>query len=189
MPEYPLWWFGAYLLLCLACFVTIPRVHPYDRCMAITSLYVLLAASHVNVPYMFSAMAVTTFASIMHWVYYENKVLHRADILFSLGVFLWNVWVLVFSWPEQATQALAAAAASATLFKARVGTREKALQRYRLLYVLPHTSFRFFAFWFVMLLHGQPWSWGLSLYYWGTVVLLAWPSPMPSGQSLERFFS
>ena len=148
-------------------------LHPYDRCMCITSLYVLLAASYVKVPYMCSAMVATTLASILHWLHYDNKVFHLADNVLSAGVFIWNGCVLFFSWSEQSPYAAASAATSMLLFQTRVGFREKALQKYRLVYVLPHTGFRFFAFWFVMLSHGQAWSARLSLCYWLSVLLFS----------------
>jgi hypothetical protein len=72
-------------------------------------------------------------------------------------------------------QAIICAAASAVLFKARVGVRDRALASYRHVYVIAHTSFRFFAFWFVMFLHDRPWSFGLAVFYWVGVVFLAYP--------------
>ena len=168
-PEaYDRWWYAAYLLVCGICCIALPRVHPYDRCMSITSTYVLLAALHVEVPYMPATMFIQTLASIAHWLAYSNKVFHNTDKFLSLGVFMWNVLLILTNWSSGALPALYAAAASASLFKVRVGMREKAFVSYKFLYVLPHTAFRFFAFWFVMLLHGQQWSWGLTLYYWLT---------------------
>jgi len=165
-----------------------PILHPYDRCMAITSLYVVLAALHVTVPHMPAVMTIQTLASIAHWLVYHNNAFHRADVVLSTGVFLWNVWYLVTARPTQTLEALMAAGASAACFRARVGVRDKMLVSYHFVHVLPHAAFRFFAFWFVMLSHGQPWSWSLSAFYWCTVFLLSLPYPtMPPGQSWEVF--
>jgi len=37
---------------------------------------------------------------------------------------------------------------------------------------VPHAAFRFFAFWFVLLVHSAPFSWPLSLFYWVSVFVL-----------------
>jgi hypothetical protein len=136
--------------------------------MSITSFYVLLAAMHSQVVFMPSAMVAQTIASMGHWFLYQNKWLHWADRVLSFGVFVWNILYLLNDWPKQSTQAIIMAAMSTTVFRVRVGVRDKAFAQYRLLYILPHTTFRFCAFWFVMLLHDQPWSWKLSVFYWFT---------------------
>ena len=38
--------------------------------------------------------------------------------------------------------------------------------------LVPHAAFRFFAFWFVMLVHSAPFSWPLSIFYWLTIFAL-----------------
>lgn len=187
--AYPIWWYGTYVFLCAVCMLAMPSVHPYDRCMSISSVFILLAASHVETPVMPLIMCVQTAASIGHWLVYSNSSLHKIDKGLSIGVFVWNVFIILFVRPRQFEQAVLAAAASACVFKLRTGIREKALTSYRFVYVIPHAAFRFFAFWFVMLLHGQSWSWGLTAFYWATIFLLALPFPMPPNQDLGTFLN
>ena len=173
MAEVRLWWYVASLGLCPLIARCLPRVRPYDRCMAVTSLYVSVAAVHVSVPCMGAVMGVQTVASVAHWLAYENEAFGRADRWLSMGVFGWNVWLLATVRPTRWAEALAAAVLSVACFRARIGVREKTLVSYRLAHVVPHAAFRFWAFWFVMLLHGQAWSWGLSAFYWWTVFVLS----------------
>ncbi len=163
------------------------QIHPYDRCMAITSLFILLPIFHITIPLMPTIMTIQTFASVAHWLIYKNKIFHLVDQFLSITVFIWNVWHLIIVWPTQACKALISASVSVIFFRKRIGMREKMLISYRFIYVLPHTTFRFFAFWFVMLLHGQSFSLILTIFYWFMVFFLSIPYPMPLGQSWKKF--
>lgn len=148
--------------------------HPYDRCMALTSAYILLAAACVPRPSLALLMCAQTAASMGHWTWYEHTVLHRVDVALSTLAFVWNAAVLAHvPFNPYVVRAWTCAGIAVLLFATRKGWRERAMVAHRPCYVVPHAAFRFFAFWFVVSVHGQPWSWWWSAAYWCTVAVTA----------------
>jgi hypothetical protein len=163
--------------------------HPYDRAMAWSSLYILIPAMHTRMPALSAVMIVTTLLSIRHWLDFDRITWHKADcnvssIVFVLhGVLMWYRTLVNY----HVTVCFALASASCFIFGN--GMRNKALLHYRAVQLLPHASFRFFAFWFVMFVHRQPWSWTLTVIYWLSILILGWPYPnCTSCNSIRSFF-
>ena len=71
-----------------------------------------------------------------------------------------------------AAGACAAASAACFAISATWQPRSRALREGGYHTLVPHAAFRFFAFWFVMLVHSAPFSWPLSLFYWISVFVL-----------------
>ena len=58
-------------------------------------------------------------------------------------------------------------------FLNRKGYRERALEKYRVIYVVPHAMFRFLSFWFVMSVYTKDFNIFLSILYSISIYILA----------------
>ena len=162
--------------------------HPYDRAMAWSSLYILIPAMHTHMPTLSAAMILATMLSIQHWLVYNSTTWHKADRNASSIVFVFHGFLMLYRKLVNIKVTFCFALASASCFKFGKGVRNKAMLQYKAVQLLPHASFRFFAFWFVMFVHGQPWSWTLTTIYWLSIIILGWPHPsIPSCSSVCSF--
>ena len=174
--------------MCVGIVLITCMTHPYDRAMAWSSLYILIPAMHTHMPALSAAMILTTLLSIQHWLVYNSTTWHKADRNASSMVFIFHVFLIWYGEHVKLAGAVGFALASAACFKFRKGVRNKAMLHYKAVQLLPHASFRFFAFWFVMFVRGQPWSWTLTAIYWFSILALGWPhTSIPSCSSVYSF--
>lgn len=153
-------------------------LHPFDRCMAMTSLYIILAAVHVYPRSVAWLMLCQTFASVMHWMQFHVRIWRLLDLGLSHLVFVTHLVLLRYRPPENPAMASAFAVGSFLLFvcSAVLRSRQRAHVKYNIFrLVFPHPLFRFLAFWFVMYVQNQKWSNTLSVFYWISVVVLGTP--------------
>lgn len=121
-----------------------PELTRYDRVFALTSVYIAHSASGCEPRLLQLGAAVCALVSALHWLHYDHRGLHRADICCSTALFSYHA-VCGASLPAgERTAALAAAAASALFFSVRKGWREKG--SYAPSDVCVHALFRFFAY-------------------------------------------
>ena len=139
---------------------------PFDRCLCWTSLYVLVAALHVQNRLIYCLMVLQTIFSVCHWSNYQSRLYRMLDRATSTTVFCSHLFFFRLS-----HSAWLCAFLSCIFFGCRSGTRELA-EKNKCLAILPHASFRFFGFWFVMFANDQCWSTSLSMVYWITVFAL-----------------
>ena len=150
------------------------QIHPYDRSMAFTSIYIIIPAMLCENP-LFLAMILQTFFSILHWVNYNSYILHAIDVSLSSIIFIWHIVLLFYIQLLHKIYAFNFCILALITFYYRRGIRKRALKKYNIIYLLPHALFRFFSFWFVMFVHQQKWSYDLTLIYWWSVIILGLP--------------
>ena len=169
---------------------TAPTTHPYDVAFAWSSLWVLFAAYHVDQTtpcprFLQLFMIIQTGVSVDHWVQYREGWRKVLDITLSQLVFIWHLYLILgLGYPRDPRlkqQCAVCAALSAFLFYFNaivLRCRARSMVRYtlrELWQLLPHSTFRFFAFWMVMMVHGQSWSWPLTGAYYASLLYLGWP--------------
>ncbi len=148
----------------------------YDRALCLSSLWVAYAAAHVvesDVMHRLSVIVLlllVTLVSLRHWADYENTLFYRLDLILSTAAFLLHVYLAI---ERKCLSGALFAALGAGVFGLntcvlRCRQREKHGPSCPL-NLIPHASFRFFSFWFVMSVHDQPFSWILSVVYWITL--------------------
>jgi len=133
-----------------------------------TSLYILYAAFYSDNVFIKLVMLLQTFFSMCHWSDYNNVIYHKLDVIFSSFVFLYSLCCI------KHVSSLLCAVTSFLCFRMRLNTRDIFLKNNSRHTVIPHTCFRFFAFWFFMFVNNQFWSFELSLLYWLSVLLLVY---------------
>lgn len=168
-------------------------LHPFDRSMALTSIYIALAAWHVQSRGLRLLMCLQTVASTAHWLAFDVAVWRVCDIALSNVVFGVHLWLLAASPPAEPRLAATFAVCAAGFFCCSVRTRphDAAQRDYSVRTLLfPHPIFRFAAFWFVMAVHGRRWCVWTSATYWVTVVVLGWPRPRTAScAGVKEFFT
>lgn len=173
-------------------------VHPYDSALAWTSLFVWYAAWHIDrdTPHAVAlrgVMFVQALVSLDHWLRYRDDWRKALDIAVSQLVFVAHLWLVwAHGYPRDSPSLLPACRAyavlavvlfyaNAFLFRCRQrAVRDDDPACYRAWHLVPHSAFRYCAFWFVMLVHGRAWSARLSVAYWCCLLLLGWPDPIPA---------
>lgn len=169
-------------------FNTFRLLHPYDNALAWSSLWILYAVYFIdeNIPYRVPLkilMLFQTFISVYHWVRYEEDWKKILDVVVSQCVFIFHIiLVLFFGFPKnQENKKICYTCGALSIILFYINTlllkcRQKAIKGpYSLWHLLPHPTFRFFAFWFVMIIHGQCWSWIISIIYYVTLIAMGFP--------------
>ena len=149
------------------------NIYKYDRTMAYSSLYILIPAYYAS-RYTGLIMISQTLFSILHWKYYSNKFFHYTDISLSVYIFAYHLFLLQSIEIYYKKISVIFGILTAIVFYNRKGYRENAVVKYKIIHVIPHTMFRFFAFWFVMTIYNKDFSILLSLFYWLNIFGLAY---------------
>lgn len=146
-------------------------VYYYDRNLSFTSLYILIPAIFAERSIKI-IMIIQTGVSVLHWNNYNNKIYHNLDNILSSYVFIYH---LIFPNKELYYKNLSLffALLSLITFYYRKGYRELALKQYKKIYIIPHSLFRFFSFWFVMSVYQKDFSILFSLIYWLNIYYLS----------------
>lgn len=148
-------------------------IYKYDRTMAYSSFYILIPAYYASTPANI-IMILQTLFSILHWKYYSNRFFHYTDIGLSLYIFAYHLFLLQSIEIYYKKISIVFGALTAIVFYNRKGYRETAVVKYKIIHVIPHTMFRFFAFWFVMTVYSKDFNVLLSLLYWLNIFGLAY---------------
>lgn len=157
----------------------INNIYYYDRTLSFTSLYILIPSYYATIDCKI-IMIIQTFFSILHWNNYNNKLYHTLDIIISLYVFIYHLFLVFYLEKYYKNISLFFAVLSSITFHYRKGYREILLNRlnrlnkYKIIYVIPHSLFRFFSFWFVMSVYKKKFNIFLSLIYWFNTFLLSY---------------
>ena len=150
------------------------NIYKYDRTLAYSSLYILIPAYHVEYMDIRIIMIIQTLFSILHWKYYYNRLFHNIDTILSTYTFIYHLVLLRAIKIYYRNMALISALLAVIVFYNRKGYREKALQRYRVIYIIPHSLFRYLSFCFVMSVNECRFSVELSLIYWINIFCMAY---------------
>ena len=148
-------------------------IYKYDRTMAYSSLYILIPTYYASNHAQF-IMIIQTIFSILHWKYYSNKFFHNTDIYLSSYIFAYHLLLLYSIEIYYKKLSILFSLLTAIAFYYKKGYRERAIVDYKIIYVLPHTIFRYFAFWFVMSVYEKDFNISFSLLYWLNIIALAY---------------
>lgn len=148
------------------------NIYKYDRTMAYSSVYILIPAYYASPPVNI-IMILQTLFSIIHWKYYYKREFHYIDTFLSTYIFVHHSLLLWRIEMYYRNVALIYAVLSLIVFYNRKGYREKALERYSVIYVVPHAMFRFLSFWFVMYVYKKDFSIFFSIFYSFSIYMLA----------------
>ena len=149
------------------------NIYKYDRTMAYSSLYILIPAYYAS-RYTGLIMIGQTLFSILHWKYYSNRFFHYTDMSLSVYIFAYHLFLLQSIEIYYKKISVIFGILTSIVFYNRKGYRENAVVKYKIIHVIPHTMFRFFAFWFVMTIYNKDFSILLSLFYWLNIFGLAY---------------
>ena len=149
------------------------NIYKYDRTLAFSSLYILIPAYYVRYNHLKIIMWLQTLFSILHWKYYYNRIFHSMDTLLSTYTFIHHLVLLRSIDIYYRNMALLFASLAIIVFYNRKGYRERALEKYRVIYVVPHAMFRFLSFWFVMSVYMKDFNIFLSILYSISIYILA----------------
>lgn len=149
------------------------NIYKYDRTMGYSSVYILIPAYYASTPANI-IMILQTIFSVLHWKNYTNLFFHYTDISLSVYIFAYHLFLLQSIEIYYRKISMIFAILTVVVFYNRKGYRESALMKYKIIHVIPHTMFRFFAFWFVMTIYNKDFSILLSLFYWLNVFGLAY---------------
>lgn len=150
------------------------NIYKYDRTMVYSSLYILIPAYYVRYNHLKIIMWLQTLFSILHWKYYYNRIFHSMDTILSTYTFIYHLILLESIEVYYRNMALLFALLAVIVFYNRKGYREIALQRYRVIYIIPHALFRYFSFCFVMYVNKCKLSIELSSIYWLNIICMAY---------------
>ena len=149
------------------------NIYKYDRTLAFSSLYILIPAYYVRYNHLKIIMWLQTLFSILHWKYYYNRIFHSMDTLLSTYTFIYHLILLESIEVYYRNMASLFALLALIVFYNRKGYRERALEKYRIIYVVPHAMFRFLSFWFVMSVYMKDFNIFLSILYSISIYILA----------------
>lgn len=129
----------------------------FDVCMSLSSLWILVAAWIVRKrepAYVVDLMILQTIVSMLYWMDRSKSLLRHGDRLISSMVFLHFTYRLFFSVNKTSYLMLPLLSAFFFIISCCMKCRERWLRSREeaplFLYLFPHASFRFFAFWMVI---------------------------------------
>ena len=150
------------------------NIYKYDRTMAYSSFYILIPTYYVEEIDVKIIMILQTLFSVLHWRYYYNRIFHTMDTILSTYTFIYHLIILESIELYYRNIALLFALLAVIVFYNRKGYRERALERYRVVYIIPHALFRYCSFCFVMSVNKCKLSLELSLIYWINIICMAY---------------
>lgn len=148
------------------------NIYKYDRVMAYSSMYILIPTYYAST-YTRLIMIIQTLFSILHWKNYYNRGFHYMDTILSTYTFIHHLVLLRSIDIYYRNIVFLFAIFSLIVFLNRKGYRERVLEKYRVIYVVPHAMFRFLSFWFVMSVYMKDFNIFLSILYSISIYILA----------------
>ena len=153
--------------------------HPFDRALCWTSFYILIPILYTDILLLRICFFLTVLASTCHWLIYDNNLLHRLDIIIVRIILAFHI-LLIYNIDtfKQQLFSILFISLSISIFIHGMGIRENIMNNnkfYTIKSILPHATFRFFSFWFIMYVHNQTWSWKISFIYWLNIILFSLP--------------
>ncbi len=148
-------------------------MNKYDKTMTYSSLYIIIPIYCVSINLKL-IMSFQIIFSLLHWKYYNNKLFHNIDIIISSYIFIHHLSLIYWIERNYRNRAIIFAILTLLVFNNRKGYREKALKKYKIIYVIPHALFRYLAFWFIMSIYKKDFNINLSILYWISIYRLAY---------------
>ena len=147
------------------------RSYLYDSVLSWSSFWIVYSAAYQEIANFSSQCLqiitiINGLVSFMHWRWYNHKPLLFIDLCMSNLVFIWHIILI----PK--TEVLLCAAISAIFFSISciMKFRQRCLkQGFSLWYLIIHPAFRFFAFWMVMIAHGNEFTITIIVAYWVSI--------------------
>ena len=175
---------GMFTHLFLPHVVNLMTEHTYDHVMAWSSLWILFPLFHEHLytlerGVLAGVMVVFTLVSVQYWRQHSLQWLHALDVAFAHIVFLWHVLIAQRTLEaSEWTSCVSYGSISAAVFLANefiLDCRTRAVScggKWRWRYIVPHATFRYYAFAMVMTARGAPWTWQFVVSYVSSLVLL-----------------
>ena len=147
----------------------------YDSMLSWSSLWIIYSAAYHSIDNFLEQclcfLTISTgIASFLHWRFFNNKPLFYIDVTLSSTVFSWHI---IYN-PNKYVLSCAFFAIIffylSCVLKCRYRTAENNLKMW---YLLIHPSFRFFAFWMVMIAHGNDFPTTLIFAYWLSIFTIS----------------
>lgn len=141
-------------------------VSRYDRCLKITSLFILIPSYNVEL-YLQILFIFQTIISIIHWNNYKPGRIQKLDRFLSCIIFLIHIKKI------KNIDEIIYLLLCLIIFKLRVGYREKWLINHKKRYIIPHSLFRFLSYCFIMKCNNKELKIEITLLYWFLIYLFA----------------
>ena len=138
-------------------------LHPYDRSMVLTSVWIGIAGWYTDTSswlgvIRFMLMMLMTGVSMHSWMDWDDINNREQDRIVCRAVFLWHFLLLVFHTQNYAfvmpwlSLSMACYLFDMLYYNSRTRSKKEG---YKMYHVLPHTMFRASAYWFVLGVNGN----------------------------------
>lgn len=141
-------------------------VSRYDRCLCITSLFILIPCYNVEL-YLQILFIFQTIISMIHWNNYKSGRIQKLDRFLSCIIFLIHINKI------KNIDEIIYLLLCLISFKLRVGYREKWIIYKKKRYIIPHAVFRFLSYCFIMKCNNKELKIEITLLYWLLIYLFA----------------
>lgn len=141
-------------------------VSRYDRCLKITSLFILIPSYNVEL-YLQILFIFQTIISMIHWNNYKPGRIQKLDRFLSCIIFLIHIKKI------KNIDEIIYLLLCLIIFKLRVGYREKWLIYNKKRYIIPHSLFRFLSYCFIMKCNNKELKIEITLLYWFLIYVFA----------------
>lgn len=150
----------------------------YDDAFAWSSLWILHASWIIELQPIRLILVVLTAVSFAHWTWYREGVLKNLDMCISSSVFVYHVALAIQRHHKAALVAAFVSMAAFWINTLVLRCRARDLVKPRAVHLIPHGTFRLFAYWMLLYVHECPISSmvEMTIFYWSTLYLL-WSIP------------
>ena len=158
--------------------------HQYDHVMAWSSLWILFPLAYtytlsIETVTLSVTMILFTVISVQHWRHYSVRWLHALDVVVAHIVFVWHLSIAIRTLPLlEWTLCVRYAITSGAFFLTNellLHCRARAVasgDAWRWIHLVPHATFRYYAFAMVMTVRRSSWTWKFLASYVASIVVL-----------------
>ena len=140
-------------------------VHPYDRAMAFASAWMWYTSYFVD-DIMKIIMRILAIVSFFHWIDHDDPNFFNADIFMARFIIIWALCTAIDQEDYLALEYLVRCLSIYIINSLFLKCRKRSMQKYKLIYLIPHSAFRLYAFMAIMHVSGQYTTNETCAFYW-----------------------